>query len=64
MQPCRAPGIIAAKLDRLTRSTVGLGTLIEEARAGGFNLIAVDFGLDLFTANGKLVADVLAAVAE
>ncbi len=57
-------GIIAAKLDRLTRSTVGLGTLIERARAGGWNLIAVDFGLDLFSANGKLVADVLAAVAE
>lgn len=57
-------GIIAAKLDRLTRSTVGLGTLIEEARAGSWNLIAVDFGLDLFSPNGKLVADVLAAVAE
>lgn len=57
-------GIIAAKLDRLTRSTVGLGTLIDEARSGGWNLIAVDFGLDLFSANGKLVADVLAAVAE
>src|SRR5215211_1868578 len=40
-------GIIAAKLDRLTRSTVGLGSLIEEARSGGWNLIAVDFGLDL-----------------
>lgn len=57
-------GIIAAKLDRLTRSTVGLGTLIDEARAGGWNLIAVDFGLDLFSANGKMVADILAAVAE
>lgn len=57
-------GIIAAKLDRLTRSTVGLGTLIDEAREDGWNLIAVDFGLDLFAANGKLVADVLAAVAE
>ena len=57
-------GIIAAKLDRLTRSTVGLGTLIDEAREGHWNLIAVDFGLDLFSPNGKLVADVLAAVAE
>jgi site-specific DNA recombinase len=57
-------GLIAAKLDRITRSTVGLGTLIDEARAGGWNLIAVDFGLDLFSPNGKLVADVLAAVAE
>jgi site-specific DNA recombinase len=57
-------GIIAAKLDRLTRSTIGLGTLIEEARAGGWNLIAVDFGLDLFSANGELVANVLGSVAQ
>lgn len=57
-------GIIAAKLDRLSRSTVGLGTIIKEAREGGWNLIAVDFGLDLFSANGKLVASVLASVAE
>lgn len=57
-------GIIAAKLDRLTRSTIGLGTLIEEARAGGWNLIAVDFGLDLFSSNGELVANVLGSVAQ
>lgn len=57
-------GIIAAKLDRLSRSTVGLGTLVKEAREGGWNLIAVDFGLDLFSVNGKLVASVLASVAE
>jgi DNA invertase Pin-like site-specific DNA recombinase len=52
-------GIIAAKLDRIARSTIGLGTLIEEARAGGWNLIAADFGLDLFSSNGELVANVL-----
>lgn len=57
-------GIIAAKLDRLTRSTIGLGTLIEEAGGGGWNLIAVDFGLDLFSPNGKMVANILAAVAQ
>jgi DNA invertase Pin-like site-specific DNA recombinase len=57
-------GVIAAKLDRLTRSTVGLGTLIDEARAGGWNLIAVDFGLDLFSSNGELVANVLGSVAQ
>jgi len=46
-------GIIAAKLDRLTRSTVGLGTLVEEAREGGWNLIAVDFGLDRTRQGGR-----------
>jgi DNA invertase Pin-like site-specific DNA recombinase len=57
-------GIIAAKLDRIARSTIGLGTLIEEARAGGWNLIAADFGLDLFSSNGELVANVLGSVAQ
>jgi site-specific DNA recombinase len=60
----RAEGIIAAKLDRLTRSVAGLGSLLEDARANGWNLIAVDLGLDLMTSNGKLVANVLGSVAE
>jgi DNA invertase Pin-like site-specific DNA recombinase len=67
LERCRSGetgGIIAAKLDRLTRSTVGLGTLVEEAREGRWNLIAVDFGLDLFSSNGELVANVLGSVAQ
>ncbi|HKI24522.1 MAG TPA: recombinase family protein [Gaiellaceae bacterium] len=67
LERCRngqSGGIIAAKLDRLTRSTVGLGELIAEARAGGWNLVAVDQGLDLFSPNGKMVADILVSVAE
>lgn len=59
-----ADGIIAAKLDRLTRSIVDLGKLLELAREGDWNLIAVDVGLDLGVPNGKLVAHVLGAVAE
>jgi len=60
----RAEGIIAAKLDRLTRSVAGLGSLLEDARTNGWNVIAVDLGLDLLTSNGKLVANVLGSVAE
>lgn len=60
----RAEGIIAARLDRLTRSVAGLGTLLEDARENGWNLIAVDLGLDLLTSNGKLVANVLGSIAE
>lgn len=64
---CRAGltgGIVAAKLDRLTRSVVGLGALLEDAETHGFNLVALDLGLDLGTSNGKLVANVLGSVAE
>jgi DNA invertase Pin-like site-specific DNA recombinase len=57
-------GIVSAKLDRLSRSVVGLGTLLEDAQEHGFNVVAVDFGLDFRTSNGRLVANVLMAVAQ
>ena len=40
-------GIVVAKLDRLSRSVVDAGGLLEEARKRGFNIVALDFGLDL-----------------
>jgi site-specific DNA recombinase len=64
---CRAGetgGIIAAKLDRLTRSLSGLAQLVDEADAGGWTLIAVDLGLDLKRPGGQLVANVLGSVAQ
>ena len=53
-----------AKLDRLSRSVVDAGRLLEEARKRGFNIVALDLGLDLSTPTGELVANVLAAVAQ
>ncbi len=60
----KADGIIAAKLDRLTRSVSDLGRLLETAKAEKWNLIAIDLGVDLSTSNGKLVAQLLGVVAE
>jgi len=57
-------GIAAAKLDRLTRSVVGLASLLEDAKAHGYNVVALDLGLDLRSANGELVANVLGSVAQ
>lgn len=57
-------GVIAARLDRLTRSLAGLGSLIEQAQDGGWRLVAVDYGLDIKTAPGRLVAEILGAVAQ
>jgi DNA invertase Pin-like site-specific DNA recombinase len=57
-------GIIAARLDRLTRRVGDLGKLLELAEKEQWNLIAVDLGLDAGTANGKLVWNILASVAE
>jgi DNA invertase Pin-like site-specific DNA recombinase len=67
LERCRAGltgGVVAAKLDRLTRSVVGLGTLLGDAREHGYNVVALDLGLDLHSSNGELVANVLGAVAQ
>ena len=40
------------------------GRLLDEARKRGFNIVALDLGLDLSTPTGELVANVLAAVAQ
>jgi DNA invertase Pin-like site-specific DNA recombinase len=64
---CRAGltgGIVAAKLDRLTRSVVGLGTLLADASDHGFNVVAIDLGLDLQSPNGELVANLFGSVAQ
>jgi DNA invertase Pin-like site-specific DNA recombinase len=55
--------VVVAKLDRLSRSVVDAGRLLEDARKGGFNIVALDLGLDPSTPTGELVANVLAAVA-
>lgn len=67
LERCRAGltgGIVGAKLDRLTRSVVGLGTLLGDAREHGYNVVALDLGLDLQSPNGELVANVLGSVAQ
>ena len=56
--------VVVAKLDRLSRSVVDAGRLLDEARKRGFNIVALDLGLDLSTPTGELVANVLAAVAQ
>ncbi len=57
-------GIVVAKLDRLSRSIVDFGHLLEEARRRKFNVAALDLGLDLSTPQGELVANVIASVAQ
>ncbi len=67
LERCRAGvsgGIVAAKLDRLTRSVSDLGSLLEDAKACGYNLVALDLGLDLHSPNGELVANLIGSVAQ
>jgi DNA invertase Pin-like site-specific DNA recombinase len=56
--------LVSAKLDRLSRSVVHLGSLIEQAEKEGWSLVLLDFDVDTSKPTGRLVAHVLAAVAE
>ncbi len=59
-----AAGLIVAKLDRLSRSVVDFGTILEWINAAGASLVALDLGVDTSTVGGRLVANVLASVAQ
>jgi DNA invertase Pin-like site-specific DNA recombinase len=59
-----AEGVVVAKLDRLSRSVIDFAGLLREALKDGWNIVALDFGVDLSTPNGKLVAGILIQVAE
>jgi DNA invertase Pin-like site-specific DNA recombinase len=60
----RADGLVVAKLDRLSRSTVDFGLLLEWFRSSDKVLVALDLGVDTSTASGQLVANVMMAVAQ
>jgi DNA invertase Pin-like site-specific DNA recombinase len=56
--------LVAAKLDRLSRSVLDFAGLIERANRAGWCLRVLDVDVDTSTPNGQLVATVLAAVAQ
>jgi DNA invertase Pin-like site-specific DNA recombinase len=60
----RAAGIVVAKLDRLSRSVLDFAGLMADANKRGWNIVALDLGIDLSTPAGKLVAGMMANVAE
>jgi DNA invertase Pin-like site-specific DNA recombinase len=57
-------GIVVAKLDRLSRSVVDFGRILAWLDDAGGVLVALDLGVDTSTPGGRLVANVLASVAE
>jgi DNA invertase Pin-like site-specific DNA recombinase len=60
----KARGIIVSKLDRLSRSLLDFANLMAQAQKGGFNIIALDLGVDLSTPSGELMANILATFAQ
>ncbi len=59
-----AAGIVVAKLDRLSRSLKDFANLMARAQSGGWNLVALDLGVDLSTAAGEFMANVMASAAQ
>jgi DNA invertase Pin-like site-specific DNA recombinase len=60
----RVTGLVAAKLDRLSRSVVDFANLMAWCDQAGCVLVALDMGIDTSSPSGRLVANVMAAVAE
>ena len=59
-----ADGLVVAKLDRLTRSVIDFALLLEWFAAADAALVALDFDLDTSTPGGRLIAHIMASVAE
>lgn len=57
-------GLVVLKLDRLVRSVVGLAELMDRFNAEGKALISVRDSLDTASAGGRLVANIMASVAQ
>ena len=56
--------VVVWRLDRLGRTAKGLTALFHDLREKKINLVSVKDGLDLGTAAGRLMANVLASVAQ
>src|SRR4030095_16848393 len=60
----KVSAVVVWRIDRLGRTARGLTALFDDPREGKFNLVSIGDGLDLSTAAGRLMANVLASVAQ
>lgn len=56
--------LVVAKLDRLSRSLLDFAELMARAQRNGWNLVALDLGIDLSTPAGEFLASVMASAAQ
>lgn len=57
-------GLVVAKIDRLSRSMLDFAGILKRANQRRWGLVVLDLGVDTSTPSGKLVATVIAALAE
>lgn len=63
MRVGKISAVVVWRLDRLGRTVSGLSSLFEEFQKRKVNLVSLKDGIDLSTAAGRLMANVLASVA-
>lgn len=56
--------LVCWRLDRLGRTASGLASLFDELRERKINLVSIRDGIDLSTAAGRLMANVIASIAQ
>lgn len=59
-----ADALVVAKLDRLSRSVVDFSNTLATAKKQRWAVVLLDLGVDTSTPNGKLVAGLMAQIAE
>jgi DNA invertase Pin-like site-specific DNA recombinase len=57
-------GLVVSKMDRLARSIINAADIMERANNQGWSLVVLDLGVDLTTASGRLIAQVMSSFAE
>jgi DNA invertase Pin-like site-specific DNA recombinase len=56
--------LVVSKLDRLSRSVADFTDMLARAKREGWSIAALDIGVDTSTPNGKLMAQIMMAMAE
>jgi len=56
--------LVVSRLDRLSRSVVDFGQLIERSRRNGWGLVVLDMDVDTTTPTGELIANVMVSVVQ
>jgi DNA invertase Pin-like site-specific DNA recombinase len=64
LQSGQADGLVVSKLDRLARSVQHASSVINSAQEQGWDLVVIDGALDLTTAGGRAMANMLATFAQ
>jgi DNA invertase Pin-like site-specific DNA recombinase len=59
-----ADALVATKLDRISRSVVDFGAMVERSSKQGWGLVVLDTDVDTTRANGELIANIIISIAQ